>query len=512
MLGILTSSEVPKDGASPLALVDKQKPSDSHVLVRGQQGNRGEIAARQYLSALRKPDAKPFSDGSGRLELAELLAAPDNPLVARVYVNRIWMRLIGRPVIDSTSDFGIRTAATPLVPLLDELAAEFVTHWSTKRLVKRIVMSRIYAQSGEPADAGALQSDPDNQLAARGNRRRRDFESMRDALLSVSQQLDTSVGGPSVEIHLDSPSNRRTLYAMIDRQNLPSLFRTFDFASPDAHTPKRLFTTVPQQALFLMNHPQMGVFARELADQIAADAPAPEQQVDAMFLRVLARTPSDEERRQTLAFLSLPPIEREQSFNPQAAWQYGTTPVNDQCGVEDFRPFPHFTGASWQDQKNMPADNVYSYASLASENGHPGKRHAVVRRWVAPADGVVTVGGMVGHRNDKGDGIEMALWIGGRSVWRATHKSNNRPFSGLTGSIKSGQTVDFVVSPGESDSYDSFFLRAQISLRTADGGFFEGDSRRDFAGPVDQESPQTLGRLAQLAHTLMLSNEFQFVD
>ena len=120
LLGILQSSETPEDAASPLALVDRAKPADSHVFLRGQPGNRGETAPRQYLTALRKPDEPRFTDGSGRLELAERLASQQNPLVARVFVNRIWMQLIGRPIVDSTSDFGVRTEAPPLVGVLDD--------------------------------------------------------------------------------------------------------------------------------------------------------------------------------------------------------------------------------------------------------------------------------------------------------------------------------------------------------------------------------------------------------
>ena len=512
LLGILQSSEQPKDGASPLMLVDKAKPSDSPVFLRGEPSNPGDVAPRQYLTALRAADDPPFHDGSGRLELADRIASPDNPLVARVFVNRIWMHLIGRPIIDSTSDFGVRTEAAKMVSVLDELAAEFSQHWSTKRLIRRIVTSRLYAQSAKARDLQSLRLDPENRSAARGNRRRRDFESMRDTALAVCGQLDRTVGGSPSEIHLNSISPRRTLYAMIDRQNLPSLFRTFDFASPDAHTPKRFFTTVPQQALFLMNHPQIGVLARSIAEQIRDEGIPLSAQISQMFAQVLSRQPTEGERAECLQFLERDSRPREVQFDPKRAWRYGTSPVNDESRVTEFRPFPVFSGTSWQDQKELPATSELSYASLASENGHPGPNHSVVRRWIAPADGVVTISGMVGHRNQKGDGVDIAVWVGDSKVWRERQKSNNRPFRGLKGKIAAGQTVDFVVSPRDSDSFDSFFLRCQVSLRSADGTFFEGDSRRDFAGPLEDRQTDSLDRLAQLAQTLLLSNEFIFVD
>ncbi|QDV82748.1 PSD1 and planctomycete cytochrome C domain-containing protein [Planctomycetes bacterium TBK1r] len=512
LLGILQSSETPEDAASPLALVDRAKPADSHVFLRGQPGNRGETAPRQYLTALRKPDEPRFTDGSGRRELAERLASHENPLVARVFVNRIWMHLIGRPIVDSTSDFGVRTEAPPLVDVLDELAAEFAEHWSVKRLVRRIVTSRVYAQSAEPADDRALRLDPENRLAARGNRRRRDFESLRDSVLAVSGRLDRTIGGPPVEIHLASPSPRRTLYAMIDRQNLPSLFRTFDVASPDAHTPKRFFTTVPQQALFLMNHPQIGAFARSLAEQVETNRQDAAAQVDRMFERILSRPPSAGERGTCVAFLRQPAGQREQRFNPQLAWRYGTAPANAESRVTEFRPLAVFSGATWQDQDKLPATSELGYASIGAENGHPGRKHAVVRRWTAPASGRVTISGMVGHRNDQGDGVELAIWVGDRRLWRENQKSNNRPFRNLSADVAAGETVDFVVSPRASDSFDSFFLRCQVSLKSDHGEYFEGDSKRDFAGPIERGNEEPLSRLAQLAQTLLLSNEFVFVD
>jgi hypothetical protein len=141
--GIIFSSEKPKDGASPLMMVDKANPTDSPILIRGQVGNRGPKAPRQFLTALRKPDEPPFRDGSGRRELVERIVASDNPLTARVMVNRIWGHLIGKPLVDTPSDFGFRTQPPAIPETLDNLAVEFSNHWSIKKIVRRIVLSRI---------------------------------------------------------------------------------------------------------------------------------------------------------------------------------------------------------------------------------------------------------------------------------------------------------------------------------------------------------------------------------
>ena len=507
MVGLFESSEAKQDGPSPLMLVDKPKPRDSHVFLRGQVGARGEIAPRQYFTALRKPDEPKFSDGSGRVELAERIASPDNPLVARVMVNRVWSHLIGRPFIDSMSDFGVRTQAPALVGLFDELAADFSQHWSLKRLIRRIVTSRIYAQSAEFADAA---SDPENRLASRGNRKRKDFESMRDTMLQACGSLDRSLGGESVDIHLATPVSRRTLYARIDRQNLPSLFRTFDFASPDAHTPKRLSTTVPQQALFLLNHPQMGTLASGVANRIQSSEPIESRQVDAVFSTVLGRLPSQSERDQSLAFLATTARPPETRFDPRRAWQFGTSPNNKELRVTDFQPFPHFTGSSWQTKEQLPSGDEYDWASLSAKNGHPGSKYSVVRRWTAPADGRLTLSGQVGHTNPNGDGIELAIWVGERRIWKIHQKSANRPFSGLKGKIKKGQMVDIVASCRENISHDTFFLMCKLSLDSGNQ-LYEADSMKDFSGPLP-EKRRGLDRLTQLVQTLLLSNEFLFVD
>ncbi|MEL6104986.1 MAG: PSD1 and planctomycete cytochrome C domain-containing protein [Planctomycetota bacterium] len=506
MVGVLESSETKQDGPSPLMLIDKPKPRDSHVFLRGQVGARGEIAPRQYFTALRKPDEPKFSDGSGRVELADRIASPDNPLVARVMVNRVWRHLIGRPFVDSMSDFGVRTDSPELVELFDELAADFASHWSVKRLIRRIVTSRIYAQS----TVFVGQSDPENRLASRGNRKRKDFESMRDTMLQVCGTLDRSMGGESVDIHLATPVSRRTLYARIDRQNLPSLFRTFDFASPDAHTPKRLTTTVPQQALFLLNHPQMGTLASDLANRIESRGQSSSEQAQAVFEVVLGRRPSEAERAQAMAFLETPARPPKSRFEPRRAWQFGTTPNNKEMRVTEFRPFPHFTGSSWQREEKLPSGDEFDWATLSAKNGHPGSKHAVVRRWTAPADGKLSLSGQVGHTNPNGDGIELAIWIGDRRIWKIRQKSANRPFSGLKGEIKAGQTVDIVASCGDSINHDTFFLMCKLRLDSGDQ-LFEADSMKDFSGPLP-EKRGGLDRLTQLVQTLLLSNEFLFVD
>ena len=253
-----------------MALVDRDKPRDSAVLLRGNPANRGPEAPRRFLEILDGPERPRFRDGSGRLELARAITNPANPLTARVLVNRVWGWHFGQGLVRTPSDFGVRTESPELRGLLDWLAADFMAGgWSVKRLQRAIVLSRTYRQSSA-APADIVAADPDNLLLTRFNRRRLEFEALRDSLLAAAGRLEPRRGGLPVELFAEPFSGRRTVYGFIDRQNLPGVLRTFDHPNPDVSTAQRFATTVPQQALFLLNGP----FVLEMARAVAARAEA----------------------------------------------------------------------------------------------------------------------------------------------------------------------------------------------------------------------------------------------
>ncbi|HEY7326334.1 MAG TPA: DUF1553 domain-containing protein [Gemmataceae bacterium] len=238
-----------------MVLIDKPTPETPHIFLRGNPRNVGPEVPRQFLEVVAGEKRQPFRQGSGRLELARAIADRNNPLTARVLVNRIWLHHFGAGLVRTPSDFGLRGDPPTHPGLLDWLAATFMDDgWSIKKLHRLILLSNTYQQSSS-GDRGLLEMDPDNRLLAHMNRQRLDFEAMRDSLLCVAGRLDTTIGGRAVELTTAPFTTRRTVYGFIDRQNLPGLFRTFDFASPDASSPQRYATTVPQQALFLMNSP-----------------------------------------------------------------------------------------------------------------------------------------------------------------------------------------------------------------------------------------------------------------
>ena len=305
LYGVFASSREQQDDDQPLRLVDKERAETVGVFLRGSPSNRGDQATRQFVSFLSGNNPRPFERGSGRLELAEAIVSPDNPLTARVFVNRVWLQLFGAGLVRTPSDFGLRSDPPVHQDALDYLAVDFMEHgWSVKHLIRQIVTSSVYRQQSDIRPEAA-QSDPENTLLWRMNRRRLDYEGLRDSWLAVSGQLDLTVGGASVRIDGDNPSRRRTLYAYLDRQNLPSMFRTFDFASPDTHAPQRLETTVPQQALYLMNSAFAQTAAGALADRLDSRA-SPADRLRQLYRFALARDPSADELRLGAEFVAVP--------------------------------------------------------------------------------------------------------------------------------------------------------------------------------------------------------------
>ncbi|MCS7465838.1 PSD1 and planctomycete cytochrome C domain-containing protein [Stieleria sp. ICT_E10.1] len=257
-----------------MVMVDKPKPVEPVIFRRGVPGNRGDRVPRRFLQVLSHVDGgRPFQQGSGRLELAQAIADPENPLTARVIVNRVWQHQFGEGLVRTPSDFGIRGELPTHPELLDHLAAGLIADgWSIKRLQRRIMLSATWQQSSDTRPA-AIETDPENRLLWHMPRRRMEFEPLRDRLLSVAGRLDKSVGGRSVMIHQDA--TRRALYAYIDREDLPGLLASFDLPSPDASQAKRAKTTVPQQALYLMNSGFVIEQAKALAarSEAAPDSP-----------------------------------------------------------------------------------------------------------------------------------------------------------------------------------------------------------------------------------------------
>jgi hypothetical protein len=255
-------------GAPPRAMTleDLPQPRTQRVFLRGNSNNLGDQCPREVPALLSAGTSRPFAAGSGRWELAQAIVDRGNPLTARVLVNRVWLHHFGVGLVRTPSDFGLRSEPPSHPEMLDYLARWFMDNgWSIKKLHRLILCSAVYRQRSDDRPE-CKRVDPENTLLWKMNRRRLDFEAVRDSLLAVSGRLNGVVGGPSVKDAFAAAGTRRTLYARLDRLNVPGLYRTFDFPSPDATSPQRDATTVPQQALFMMNNP----FVLECANRIVA--------------------------------------------------------------------------------------------------------------------------------------------------------------------------------------------------------------------------------------------------
>ena len=512
-------------GAAPHAVIlsDRGFEVDPRVFRRGNPAQKGEWVPRRFLEVVGGPDREPFTRGSGRLELARAIASPENPLTARVWVNRVWMHHFGTGLVTTPSDFGLRSDPPSHPELLDWLASEFVeSGWSTKSLHRLIMLSAVYRQQSRgPADPELRQRaqrlDPENRLLWRMPARRLTFEELRDSLLAVSGELGQKAGGRPVELFPSEGSDfRRSIYGLVDRQFVPTVLRVFDFANPDLHTPHRIETTVPQQALFALNHPFVAARARGVVDQLDAAAVSEAEQIAQLYQTVLQREPTEVEVSASLAFLSAARSAPAPEGPPPTAqaWSYGYGELDEQAGrLKGFQPLPYFTGAAWQGGVRWP-DAALGWVQLTAQGGHAGNdlQHAAIRRWTAAEDGRIAVTSKPVHEVAAGDGIRCWIVSSRHGVLASTtlHNTSQSLDVDLI-EVRAGDTLDFVVDFHANLNSDQFLWAPEI--RTVGDSQAGSDptlwsAERDFAGP----SQAMLGPWEQLAQVLLLSNEFLFVD
>jgi hypothetical protein len=317
---------------------------DCEICIRGDVHNKGPQVPRGILqvASLSTPPAMP-ADASGRQQLAAWLVSADHPLTSRVFVNRLWQQFFGRGLVATPDNFGT-TGSPPSHPaLLDHLARRFTNGgWSTKNLVRAIVLSHTYRQACR--SAAPSPEDPDNALLSGLSRRRLDAESLRDAILSIAGTLEPRMGGPGItdenvlaKAGSDTPSEytfvftdtRRSIYTPAFRNRRLELFEVFDAANPHAVVGRRPVSTVAPQALYLLNSPfvmeQAAAAAEGLLEHTPNDVAA---QIDHAFRQTLSRRPTAAEREVVQAAVST------NTEDPLLAW---TTVYQSLFGCIDFR-------------------------------------------------------------------------------------------------------------------------------------------------------------------------------
>ncbi|MCR9197755.1 MAG: DUF1553 domain-containing protein, partial [Planctomycetaceae bacterium] len=299
----------------------EERLGDLHVRIRGEARNRGPLVPRGFLQVAGATGAAEIPDGeSGRRQLADWLTHPDHPLTARVMANRVWQHLLGQGIVATSDNFGRRGRLPTQPELLDHLAGQLIAdRWSVKSLIRRIVCSHTYQQVAmTPTDL-----DPDNARLKHQNRRPVPAETLRDAMLAIAGQLDAdrresvvqqlgmyaiaTSGKRHASLGETGKLRQRSIYLPVVRGAEPPSLAVFDLPNPDLVTGQRAATTVPAQALFMMNSP----FVREMATAVAESAirnrDASGAQLDRivsdLYQRVLMRPPSPAEVADAVAFL-----------------------------------------------------------------------------------------------------------------------------------------------------------------------------------------------------------------
>ncbi len=302
---IKKDSEAHKKRIGTIHIVRDTKPKDLHVFLRGNTETKGDLVKRRFLKVLAQNEPKSFTQGSGRLELAEAIADPNNPLTARVIVNRVWSIFFGRGLVATPSNFGQLGSLPSHSELLDDLAVRFMeNNWSIKWLVRELVLSSTYQQNSQIISRNEL-IDPANIYLWRMNRRRLSVEQWRDSILAASNNLDRR-GGESLEL-TDAKNVRRTIYGRVSRKKLSDILIQFDYPDANVHSAKRSDTTTAIQKLFIINNSFMVEQAKGLAKRITGDSSATDlTHIQSTYALLYNRQPTREETDLGLAFLRLP--------------------------------------------------------------------------------------------------------------------------------------------------------------------------------------------------------------
>jgi hypothetical protein len=331
--------EQPKQVASAAGLamgVQEGRAADCPIYIRGETEEKGPVIPRGFVQVMAtKSDPKINPAHSGRLELADWLVAKENPLTARVMVNRTWQHLFGEGIVRTADNFGATGTAPSHPALLDQLALQFMADgWSVKKLVRSLVLSHTY-QLSSAYDAKSFKADPDNVLLWRASERRLDAEAIRDAMLAVSGNLDLvpAEKSPVAKVgtgyigrgirpdEFATDSRKRSVYVPIVRDFVPDILGLFDFAEPSLIVAARDVTNVPAQALFMMNSPFVHTQAQSAARRLLAIKDLDDRKrITQAYLLALSRAPSDAEMKRAEDFLLASKGEKAAAIASEKEW------------------------------------------------------------------------------------------------------------------------------------------------------------------------------------------------
>ncbi|MCU0796495.1 MAG: DUF1549 and DUF1553 domain-containing protein [Akkermansiaceae bacterium] len=506
-------AEHPGSPPRAMSLHDRKPLLPARTYHRGDPAAPGPEFERHWLGFLGGGTFP--ADAPPRLALARKITDPANPLTARVLVNRVWAWHFGSPLADP-GDFGPQESAPVLLPLLDELAVRFSrSGGSLKELHRLLLTSRAFRLDTQgPAENDGI--DQANTRFWKWQRRRLDFEIMRDRLLFSSGSLSTnSIGGRSVNLDDPNADTRRSVYAFIDRFALPTTFVSFDLPHPDHHAPRRAETTVPQQALWYLNGPLILRQAEKLAahPELAALTDA-RQRLEWIYQRIHRRSPTARETAASLDWLAkVNPAD----YQPRLSGHWRVLQLRDDASpLTSARPFPLHADGVWKTGPNLDSAPI-RWFHAGPKGGHPAAGHALVLRWEALGAGQIRLAGGLKRTQKGGAALHWSL----HSEAFPKLPEGKLPPGGSTAvespwiDVQPGQSVDFVLRAPEGDAFASFDWDFRIDGRETPTSAIAEISRLADAFP-HSDSPPALPPAADpwadLIQVLWASNEFQFLD
>ena len=394
--------------------------------------------------------------------------------------------------------------------------------WSVKKLQKLIMLSHAWQQSSEDNPRYA-QVDPENRWLWQQNRRRLEFEALRDTVLHIGGKLDFKMGGPAEP--LDRPdregeySDRRSVYGLVDRANMPNMFGAFDFANPDISTGQRNNTVVPQQALFMMNSPLVIEQARNTVQRgDLKSLPNDLERVKMLYRLIYSRLPTDTELKLALNYLFSEMSAPRGPLPGQPPWEYGLGSVDNRTGrVGAFWPLLYSPQSRFYQSTPRIPDSRAGYFHLSANGGHPGLMlmQSAIRRWTAMDDMLVSIEGTLAHSGQNSDGVQgQIIFSAAGAIARGVALRSEASLTVPRVKVSAGDTIDFVVDGRTGGVNDTFTWTAVIkeldvkqTPPTATGK--QWSSQRDFAAPV---AARRLYPWEKLAQVLLETNELTFVN
>lgn len=424
-----------------------------------------------------------------RLSFAKWLASRDNPLFARVIVNRVWMHHFGKGLVATPADFGKLGVPPENLELLDWLADEFISQgWSLKRLHRTIMTSQLWMQTRRPQMSDELGPRP-YPVEIQVPIQRMSAEAIRDRMLFATGQLSSDLYGAPIDIKEDETGQvvvngdqtRRSLYIRSQRTRPVAMLQMFDAPVMETNCEVRTVSTVATQSLIMLNGSFILDQAEKLADRVGREA--------------ITYSTDDLAAKATLPELPLP------------VWEYGYGSVDDATGtLASYTKFTHWDGTRWQVGEKVP-DPQAGWVFLNADGGHPDQSNrAVIRRWIAPDSGVVTVTGKLAHGSDSGDGVRgrvLSSRNGKLGEWVSHHTTVETPVPQFE--VQKGDTIDFITDCREHHNSDSFQWGVTLKLERTGKVVEEFSSKSQFAGP--RPTPELIFGQIRQAWLLSLCRE-----